>query len=79
MKTIILAGGWGSRLGQLTGTVPKPMVQIGKWPVLWHIMKIYSFYGFNEFSFWSPPGLPNAPLICLCNFFIFFSIVNNKF
>ena len=49
MKVIILAGGWGSRLGQLTEVVPKPMVEIGNMPVLWHIMNIYSFYGFNDF------------------------------
>ena len=41
MKVIILAGGWGSRLGQLTEVVPKPMVHIGNMPVLWHIMNIY--------------------------------------
>ena len=49
MKTIILAGGWGSRLGQLSESIPKPMVTIGNKPVLWHIMKIYSHYGFNDF------------------------------
>ena len=49
MKTIILAGGWGSRLGQASDTVPKPMVTIGNKPVLWHIMKIYSYYGYNDF------------------------------
>ena len=49
MKVIILAGGWGTRLGQLSESVPKPMVLIGNKPVLWHIMKIYSLYGFNEF------------------------------
>ena len=49
MKVIILAGGWGSRLGTHTESVPKPMIEIGSKPVLWHIMKIYSFYGFNEF------------------------------
>ncbi len=49
MKTIILAGGWGSRLGQISELVPKPMVTIGDKPILWHIMKIYSHYGFNEF------------------------------
>ena len=49
MKVIILAGGWGSRLGQQTEDIPKPMVLIGNKPVLWHIMKIYSHYGFNEF------------------------------
>ena len=49
MKTIILAGGWGSRLGNLSELVPKPMLQIGNKPVLWHIMKIYSSYGYNDF------------------------------
>jgi len=49
MKTIILAGGWGTRLGQLSESGPKPMVTIGNKPVLWHIMKIYSYYGFNDF------------------------------
>ena len=49
MKTIILAGGWGTRLGRLTEAIPKPMVQISQRPVLWHIMKIYSHHGFNDF------------------------------
>ena len=49
MKTIILAGGWGSRLGQQSKVIPKPMVPIGDKPILWHVMKIYSSYGFNEF------------------------------
>ena len=49
MKCIILAGGWGSRLGQLSESVPKPMIKIGDKPILWHIMKIYSFYGINDF------------------------------
>lgn len=49
MKVVILAGGFGSRLSEETYTVPKPMVQIGDRPILWHIMKIYSSYGFNDF------------------------------
>lgn len=49
MKVIILAGGWGTRLGQIGELIPKPMVYIGNRPILWHIMKIYSSYGFNEF------------------------------
>jgi len=49
MKVIILAGGWGTRLGSLTELIPKPMVRIGGKPILWHIMKIYSYYGFNDF------------------------------
>ncbi len=48
-KVIILAGGWGTRLGQMAEIIPKPMVAIGNRPVLWHIMKTYSHYGFNEF------------------------------
>lgn len=49
MKVAILAGGLGSRLGEETTVRPKPMVEIGGKPILWHIMKIYSHYGFNEF------------------------------
>ena len=49
MKVLILAGGMGTRLAEETGVVPKPMVEIGGHPILWHIMKIYSHYGFNEF------------------------------
>lgn len=49
MKLVILAGGYGSRLGDITNSIPKPMVEIGGKPILWHIMKIYSFYGIKEF------------------------------
>lgn len=49
MKVLILAGGLGSRLSEETSLKPKPMVEIGGRPILWHIMKIYSHYGFNEF------------------------------
>lgn len=49
MKVVILAGGLGTRLSEETGIRPKPMVEIGGKPILWHIMKIYSHYGFNEF------------------------------
>ena len=49
MKVIILAGGWGTRLGQIGELVPKPMVYVGNRPILWHIMKTYSYYGFNDF------------------------------
>ena len=49
MKVIILAGGWGSRLGQQSEEIPKPMVPIGNKPILWHIMKLYSCHGINEF------------------------------
>lgn len=49
MKVLILAGGLGTRLTEETDVKPKPMVEIGDKPILWHIMKIYSSYGFNEF------------------------------
>jgi glucose-1-phosphate cytidylyltransferase len=49
MKVVILAGGFGTRLSEETHLKPKPMVEIGGKPILWHIMKIYSAYGFNEF------------------------------
>ncbi|MBQ9688612.1 glucose-1-phosphate cytidylyltransferase [bacterium] len=49
MKVVILAGGLGTRLSEETRLIPKPMVEIGGKPILWHIMKIYSHVGFNEF------------------------------
>ena len=49
MKVVILAGGLGTRLSEETKLIPKPMVEIGGKPILWHIMKIYSYYGFNDF------------------------------
>ena len=49
MKVVILAGGLGTRLSEETKLVPKPMVEIGGKPILWHIMKTYSYYGFNDF------------------------------
>ena len=49
MKAVILAGGLGSRLSEETSLRPKPMVEIGGHPVLWHILKIYSYYGINDF------------------------------
>ena len=49
MKTVILAGGFGTRLSEETDRIPKPMVQVGGRPLLWHIMKIYSAHGINDF------------------------------
>lgn len=49
MKVIILAGGYGTRLGAITEALPKPMVPIGEKPIIWHIMKMYSHYGYKDF------------------------------
>nr|MDA8226868.1 sugar phosphate nucleotidyltransferase [Desulfitobacterium hafniense] len=49
MKVVILAGGFGTRLSEESHLRPKPLVEIGEKPILWHIMKIYSHYGFHEF------------------------------
>lgn len=49
MKVVILAGGYGTRISEESHLRPKPMVEIGERPILWHIMKIYSHYGFNDF------------------------------
>jgi glucose-1-phosphate cytidylyltransferase len=49
MKTVILAGGFGTRISEESHLKPKPMIEIGEQPILWHIMKLYSHYGYNEF------------------------------
>lgn len=49
MKVVLLAGGFGSRISEESHLKPKPMIEIGGMPILWHIMKTYSMYGFNEF------------------------------
>ena len=49
MKVVLLAGGFGTRFSEQSQYKPKPMIEIGGMPILWHIMKCYSFYGFNEF------------------------------
>ena len=49
MKVVILAGGFGTRISEESHLKPKPMIEIGEKPILWHIMKMYSAYGFNEF------------------------------
>ena len=49
MKAVILAGGLGTRISEETDVKPKPMVEIGGMPILWHIMKCYSHYGIDEF------------------------------
>ena len=49
MKAVILAGGFGTRLSEETSNKPKPMIKVGGMPILWHIMKVYSHYGINDF------------------------------
>ena len=49
MKVVILAGGFGSRISEESYLKPKPMIQIGEMPILWHIMKIYESYGYDDF------------------------------
>ena len=49
MKAVILSGGFGTRIAEETHNRPKPMIEIGGKPILWHIMKIYSYYGVNDF------------------------------
>jgi glucose-1-phosphate cytidylyltransferase len=49
MKTVILAGGLGTRISEETAVKPKPMIEIGGKPILWHLMKIYAFHGVNDF------------------------------
>jgi glucose-1-phosphate cytidylyltransferase len=74
MKCVIFAGGYGSRLGELTSQFPKPMIEIGGKPILYHIMNTYSYYGINEF------------ILCLGykaniikDYFIHFNEYNNDF
>lgn len=49
MKAVILCGGKGTRMSEVTNDIPKPLAMIGGKPILWHIMKIYQYYGVNEF------------------------------
>lgn len=49
MKVVILAGGFGTRISEESQFKPKPMIELGGMPILWHIMKLYNYYGFNEF------------------------------
>jgi len=49
MKTVLLAGGFGTRISEESHLKPKPMIEIGDQPILWHIMKSYAYYGYDEF------------------------------
>ena len=74
MKVVILAGGRGTRLGVQSEGIPKPMVQIGRKPILWQIMKIYSHYGFNDFII----SLGYKAHV-IKNYFFQYEIINNDF
>ncbi len=74
MKTIILAGGWGTRMGHLTELIPKPMVSIGNRPIIWHIMQSYSKYGYNDFII--ALGVKGD---VIKRYFMDFSYLNNDF
>jgi len=74
MKVIILAGGRGTRLGAQSEEIPKPMVPIGNKPILWQIMKIYSYYGFNDFII----SLGYKAQV-IKNYFYQYEIINNDF
>ena len=74
MKALILAGGYGSRLGSITESLPKPMVEIGGKPILWHIMKIYAGYGVKEFVI-----LTGYKSSVIKNYFANYSVINNDF
>ena len=74
MKVVILAGGFGSRLGEITETIPKPMVEIGGKPIIWHIMKIYSQFGYDDFII----ALGYKSQI-IKNYFLNFHFRNNDF
>ena len=74
MKAVILAGGLGSRLAEETDLKPKPMVEIGGRPIIWHIMKMYSYHGINDF------------IICcgyksgyIKNYFLNYKTINSNF
>ena len=72
MKTIILAGGFGSRLSEETVVRPKPMVEIGGKPILWHIMNIYAAHGVHEFII-----ALGYKAECIKEYFLNFGALNN--
>ena len=72
INTVIFAGGWGSRLGSITEIKPKPMINIGDMPILWHIMKFYSQQGFKDFVILS--GVKQEEIK---KFFVNYEIIRN--
>src|SRR3989338_8625270 len=73
MKVVLLCGGRGTRLAEETRLIPKPMVEIGEHPILWHIMHRYSYYGFN--SFFLALGYKSK---IIKNYFLNFHALNNN-
>lgn len=74
MKVVIFAGGYGSRLSEETSLRPKPMVEVGGRPIIWHIMKIYSHFGFNEFII-----LAGYKAEFIKNYFLNYFMLNSDF
>lgn len=74
MKVVVFAGGLGTRLSEETGTRPKPMVQVGQQPILWHIMKLYSHYGLKDFVI-----LGGYKVDYIRNYFMSFKAANTDF
>ena len=74
MKTIILAGGFGTRISEFTDKIPKPMIPIGNMPILWHILKFYSNYGIKDFGI--ALGYKSD---VIKNFFLNYSHLNSDF
>ena len=66
MKVVILAGGFGTRISEESHLKPKPMIEIGEKPILWHIMKEYSAYGINEFIICAGYKQHVAALVIAC-------------
>ena len=63
MKVVILAGGFGTRISEESHLKPKPMIEIGEKPILWHIMKYYSQFGYNESVSYTHLTLPTTPCV----------------
>ena len=74
MKVVIFAGGYGSRLSEETALRPKPMVEVGGRPIIWHIMKIYAHYGFTDFVV-----LAGYKADYIKNYFINYALLNSDF
>ena len=68
MKVVLLAGGLGTRISEESQFKPKPMIEIGGKPILWHIMKEYSYYGFNDFAYLSSGIVGTFLELCRCTF-----------